>query len=124
MQLAKNTTITLHKRTQPLLNAAAILKRDMQTLNESETPGEISVHIPESEDPLDESYSIEATETHIKITAASSLGGVFGLLRVSSEFLSVEPFWFWNGTPPKKLGTVNVPSGIPSGGAGLCTPSA
>ncbi len=111
MQLAKNTTITLNKSTKPLENASAILKRDMQILDESETPGEIAVHIPEREDPLDESYSIEATETKIIITAASSLGGVFGLLRVSGEFLGVESFWFWNDRPPKKLGTVSVPPG-------------
>ncbi len=114
MLLAKNTPVILARSTKPLENAAVILRRDLEAALEESflSSGSIMVRIPEEENPLDESYRIDVTDDDIKIMAASSLGGVYGLLRVSEQFLGVAPFWFWADLPPAKAGMVEAPCGV------------
>ena len=53
-----------------------------------------------------ENYSLSSQSGNVlKITGSDDRGVMFGLYRFSSEFLEVDPFYWWSGFEPKKAKT-------------------
>lgn len=110
---ANNTPVHCPAPTPPVQNAVRILRRDMATVltRAVDRPGTIEIRLPEAENPFDESYRILVTADTMCVTAASSLGAVHALLRISRDFLGVTPLWFWQDLPPAPMETAQVAPG-------------
>ena len=97
---------------KPVLNAAAMLQRDMEkTLAASDSPrNRIHVLPPDAGIPA-ENWIIEITPEEITVRSGDSLGCVYALLFISETFLGVNPWWFWNDQIFDKRPGIPVPTG-------------
>lgn len=92
--LNANTVIRYDGKSNAVINAVNILKRDMdKCFSPSDHPIN-SIILIENTSLADEEFYIEAEET-IKLYAKDELGFVYGLLYISEKFLGINPFWFW-----------------------------
>jgi hypothetical protein len=98
---------------KPLLNAIAILKRDMtKTLEMTKAEAGRIYIAPPDEAIAEESWIIEVTPDKMLVRAGGSLGCVYAVLYMSKHFLGVAPFWFWNDQCFTKRPFVPVPTGL------------
>lgn len=108
-QLHLNTIIVDTILTKPVGHAAEMLRRDMKKilLTSDHKKNEIVLQYMESAE--EESYEIKVTETKMTIQAADDLGFIYGLLRISREYLGVQPFWFWMNQQFAGKESVSIP---------------
>lgn len=59
-----------------------------------------------------ESYVINVSQKSVELTGADELGIIYGLLEISSRFLGITPFWFWNDQVFEKKKFAEIPEGI------------
>lgn len=90
-----NTKIVTTIDTTPVKNAIAMLQRDMQnTLYPACAEGGC-ILLEKDAALAEEQYRIRITKQEIGIYASDDLGWIYGILRLSADFLGVKPFWFW-----------------------------
>jgi hypothetical protein len=96
--------------TVPVQGAIEILRRDLERvlIQEGNAIGQIVIELPRKQDVTDESYQIDVDESIIRISACSDLGAIYGILRISRDFLGVQPFWFWLDKMPAQQASLPV----------------
>ena len=110
MILNRNSKISAAALTKPAQYAISALQRDMKAVfTETETPGGDIVLAKDSGLPP-ECFSLQVHEDNkLILTAADTLGFVYGLFEISRRFLGVQPFWFWNDQKFIPTDSVTVP---------------
>ena len=106
-KLDRKTEIVDTIKTQPVRNAIEILKRDIDKICGS-CASEGRIVLQQREVP-EESYELVVTSDEVRLLAGDDLGFVYGLLRISGEFLGVKPFWFWMDQEFKQRDSVEIP---------------
>ncbi len=112
--LYSNTEILFNgKKEPPIINAIAILQRDMEKILKpfSQPAGSIMIEPLDSGLP-DESWRIIVTTDQMLLQYCGTLGCVYALLFISGHFLHVTPFWFWNDQQCTMKDTIPVPAGV------------
>lgn len=133
--LNKNTKINIPiKVTKPVKNAIDVLLRDVNKVfntkyfeknNEIDTKFDADYsRINELKTEINIKYSSEnikreqfrinfecsgSGKAAMNILAKDDLGIIYGLLYISTEYLSVDPFWFWNDKEPETREYVEIP---------------
>ncbi len=102
-----NTQITAPGASIPVANAVKILERDIKKAFSptNEAGGRIALVCDNSLGA--EEYVIDIYN-EIIIKAADDLGFIYGLLRISSDFLGIKPFWFWMDQQIPKRARVQI----------------
>lgn len=103
-----NSKIVAEAVSEPVMRAAAILKRDIQAVFKSDSFERNDILLVK-EAQEKECYCIVVNENRIEIHAADDLGFVYGIYHVSSTFLGIHDFWFWNDQEFIKKEFVEVP---------------
>lgn len=94
--LNTGTKIVCEQRSKPILNGIRILKRDLAKRVEQKVSIENQIILSTDRSLSREDYIIKVlTEETVEINASDDLGFVYALLFISSEFLKIEPFWYW-----------------------------
>ena len=93
-KLNLNTKIVYDGGEKSVLNAVSMLKRDISKCFNVSDFAENVIVLEECGGMDAESYKIEVND-RITVRAGDDLGFVYGLLRISAEFLGIKPFWFW-----------------------------
>ncbi len=93
-KISLNTSIEYNGNEKSVLNAVSILERDIAKCFDEPNAPENKIVLAECEDMADEAYVIEVN-SGMTVRAKGDLGFVYGLLRISEEFLGIKPFWFW-----------------------------
>lgn len=94
-QLHSNTGIVDKIQTKAVGHGVEMLRRDMDKILLPCTMDENRIVLEYGDGMAEEAYEINITKEQITIFAADDLGFVYGLLRISREYLGVQPFWFW-----------------------------
>ena len=94
----------------PVQRAAKALLRDINRLCKPNAPQGMDIVLKETAMP-EEQYRICREGQELHLCAGDTLGFVYGLYRISHDLLGVEPFWFWNDQPAKKMDGYPVPEG-------------
>lgn len=98
-------------KTPAMINAEKRFIRDcLKTLTDIDISKSI-VKITCDESLKAEQWKISVDEKSIQVYASEELGVVYALIFISSEFLGVEPFWFWNDQHFEKK-NISIPFGI------------
>ena len=93
--------------TKPIENGIKILKRDIdKTCLNNNSRGKIQLIFDEKFP--EEEYKIDIFDNVINIYAGEDLGFVYALLRISKDFLGIEPFWFWMDLLTKKRNEILI----------------
>lgn len=109
MILNRNSQIVSCEETKPIQYAVSALYRDMKAvLTETDAPGD-AICLAKDSDLLPECFCLQVQNNELLLTAADTLGFVYGLFEVSRRFLGVQPFWFWNDQKFIKTDSVTVP---------------
>ena len=112
--------------TAPVRHALRMLVRDMtkvfgaepRTTEDPESAG-IRIQYADRGDPLrsrPECYALRFSSGGtgggpvLTVVAPDDLGLVYGLLRIGSEYLGVDPFWFWADREPERRASVEIPA--------------
>lgn len=113
-----NSQIISNIEGKPVQLALVNLKRDMKkTLLPTEEAG-IPILLEWEETIEEEAWKLEMRqgdtddEAMLVLSAASSLGFVYGIYEISQRFFGVEPFWFWNDQSVTPRLYVSVPEGF------------
>lgn len=107
-------TVIKHEQNvdEPILNAIAMLRRDMKkTLEASDEPDNI-VQLQAQLELPEEGWVINITENKITIHYRDSLGCAYALLYISEQYLGVTPFWFWNDQQFQKRKKKDIQAGV------------
>lgn len=110
MRITGATTVSPVPAEGPVRRAAQSLLRDIAAVCLPAEQGGAQIVLEEAALPA-EQYRLRAQEDRIVLRAGDALGFVYGLYRISSELLGVEPFWFWNDQPLKRRDGYDVPQG-------------
>ena len=109
MILNRNSQIISCEETKPVQYAVSALYRDMKAVFiETDAPGD-AIRLAKDSDLAPECFCLQVHDNALLLTAADTLGFVFGLFEVSRRFLGVQPFWFWNDQKFIKTDSVTVP---------------
>ena len=109
MILNRNSPIISCEATKPIQYAVSALYRDMKAVFvETDTPGD-AIRLAKDSDLLPECFCLQVQNNELLLTAADTLGFVYGLFEVSRRFLGVQPFWFWNDQKFPRTESVTVP---------------
>ena len=109
MILIRNCQIISCEETKPVQYAVSALYRDMKAVFiETDAPGD-AIRLAKDSDLAPECFCLQVHDNALLLTAADTLGFVFGLFEVSRRFLGVQPFWFWNDQKFIKTDSVTVP---------------
>ena len=109
MILNRNSQIVFCEETKPIQYAVSALYRDMKAVfTETDAPGD-AVHLVKDSDLAPECFCLQVQNNELLLTAADTLGFVYGLFEISRRFLGVQPFWFWNDQKFIKTDSVTVP---------------
>ena len=109
MILNCNSQIISCERSKPIQYAVSALYRDMKAVfTETDAPGD-AIRLAKDSDLLPECFCLQVQNNELLLTAADTLGFVYGLFEVSKRFLGVQPFWFWNDQKFIKTDSVTVP---------------
>ncbi len=96
MILNRSSQIIFCGQSKPIRYALSAVQRDMKAVfSETETPGG-SIRLVKGSDLRPECFCLQVHESELLLTAADTLGFVYGLFEISRQFLRVQPFWFWN----------------------------
>ena len=82
----------------PVRRAADALLRDLRATCLPEAASGLDICLMQG-DLLPEAYRLCREGGVIRLTAGDALGFVYGLYRISSELMGVQPFWFWMDQP-------------------------
>ncbi len=94
MLLNRNSQIFTPDSSKPIQYAISALQRDMNAVfTETETPGG-TVCLAKDSDLQPECFCLQVHDNALVLTAADTLGFVYGLFEISKRFLGVQPFWF------------------------------
>lgn len=96
--------------TNPVKNAAAMLRRDISKVFNGEVIERNEI-VYEYDGSMEDEDFVVISGKELIVKAGSDLGFVYGLIYISSEFLGVKPFWFWMDTMPEKTACKAVPYG-------------
>lgn len=110
MILSSNTKIVYDGSDRAVLNGVSILRRDIEKKFNPSGEQENTVTLTEDKTLGEEEFIINISG-NITITAADSLGFVYGLLYISEKFLGIAPFWFWMDQKIEKVNSVTVNEG-------------
>ncbi len=80
---------------QPVQRAADALRRDIARTCTANGASGAAIRLEIAQMPA-EHYAIAAQGEELLLRAGDPLGFVYGLYRISSDLLGVQPFWFWN----------------------------
>ena len=109
MTLNRNSQILVSDPSKPIQHAVCALCRDMKAvLTETDAPGD-AIRLTKDSDLLPECFCLQVQNNELLLTAADTLGFVYGLFEISKRFLGVQPFWFWNDQKFIKTDSVTVP---------------
>ena len=109
MILNRNTQILVSDPAKPIQYAISALHRDMKAVfTETETPGD-SIRLVKDSDLQPECFCLQVQGSELLLTAADTLGFVYGLFEISRRFLGIQPFWFWNDQKFTQTDSVTVP---------------
>lgn len=105
---------------KPVMNAVGILKRDMNKVFE---PGSryhkrntIILVDANPEDHLEpETYAFHFISSgdnpdRMVLSGSDERAIIYGLLQISTQYLHIPPFWFWNDTVPAKMEKSEIPA--------------
>ena len=109
MILNCNSQIISCEGTKPVQYAVSALYRDMKAVfTETDAPGD-AIRLAKDSDLAPECFCLQVQNNELLLTAADTLGFVYGLFEVSRRFLGVQPFWFWNDQKFPRTESVTVP---------------
>lgn len=111
--LNKGTRIRTEDGTyKGIVSAINILKRDLQKVfatSAIDIKNEIKVHIDKNLKSAPETFRIEVLSSEtLVISSLDELGAIYGLLYISSQYLNVDPFWFFCDKEPELLEQVFI----------------
>ena len=104
-------------KTSPALNAARILRRDIKKALVPAPSGSARSEIELSyaggkERMKPETYALRFSENEkgdrLTVVGADELGLIYGVLFISSEYLKIPPFWFWNDFKPEVTSCIRI----------------
>lgn len=109
--LSRNTRVNCDGMSAPVVNAAAMLERDIKkAFNDSGAlQNDIILETDLSTEP--ECFVIESGD-RITVKASDELGFIYGLLYISGKFIGIKPFWFWLDQKIEKTDVIEIPDGI------------
>lgn len=94
----------------PVRRAADALRRDIRKTCLPGAAQGADIRLEQAALPA-EQYAIALAEGSLILRAGDELGFVYGLYRISSELLGVQPFWFWNDQPFRQTEGRAIPDG-------------
>ncbi|MFP4522696.1 MAG: glycosyl hydrolase 115 family protein [Fibrobacterota bacterium] len=108
MELSRSSLIKISvPDIKSIIHAAEDLSEDLKNVLSSDAfviigneKADISVSIDKSSRMSPETFKLSADENSCKITASDERGAVYGLYRLSSEYLGVDPLSYWTGLSP------------------------
>ena len=112
MILSANTHIECADKRRAVLNAVAILERDIKKRFHSPSCDAAKISLIACDDFADEDFRIEIRDDGAVIYANGELGFVYGLLYISEKFLGIKPFWFWMDQRIEKTDSIPVKNGV------------
>ncbi|HJC92310.1 MAG TPA: glycosyl hydrolase 115 family protein [Candidatus Mediterraneibacter excrementigallinarum] len=93
-ELTINTEIITEFEDDSVCYAVAALQRDMRNaLSDTDRPG-VRIRLEHGRIP-EECFEIKLSGDELQIRASSPLGIIYGVYKISREFLGVQNFWFW-----------------------------
>ncbi|MCI2049513.1 MAG: glycosyl hydrolase 115 family protein [Lachnospiraceae bacterium] len=117
-RLNRSTGIIDNILSTPVKNAVSILRRDMDKIlmSHDQEENEIVLQVRKEAEDLQkniaETYEIVISDTQIIISASDDLGFIYGMLRISKDYLGVKPFWFWMDQKMEQTDYVEIPAAI------------
>lgn len=109
MILNRNSQIFPCEDTKPVQYAVSALYRDMKAVfTDTDASGD-AIRLAKDSDLAPECFCLQVHQDVLLVTAADTLGFVYGLLEISRRFLGVQPFWFWNDQRFIPVESVTVP---------------
>lgn len=94
----------------PVRRAAEALLRDLRATCVPGAHSGLEIRLEQAEGLQAEGYRLRREEGVIRLMAGDALGFVYGLYRISSELLGVQPFWFWMDQPMARVPGHAVPA--------------
>lgn len=90
--------------------AVNVLKRDISKVCLDETDSQNCIILSKTPELETEQYKILCVSDELmQIVASDDLGFIYGLLKISSEFLGIKPFWFWMDQEIERMKSVRIP---------------
>lgn len=108
--LSSSTKIVFEHESIAIANAVNILKRDISKVCLVDTGSENRMMLNMKPELETEQYEIRCiSDELLQVFASDELGFIYGLLKISSEFLGIKPFWFWMDQVIDKTMSVKIP---------------
>lgn len=109
--LSTQTKVVTDWTSRPIERAIQRFYRDIKTTLEVRGEDENKIQIEQADMP-EESYEIcVASKEKVVIKAADELGVIYALIYISSEYMGIQPLWFWNDQIFNKKDKINIPFG-------------
>lgn len=109
-ELSLSTRIVVDEQIPALRSAAAILRRDMNSVLTGHGK-ENTVTLAADASLVPQTWRMTVTEEQVTIRHSDVLGGVYGLLYISEHVLGIHPLWYWNDQVLPSMAQAEIPCG-------------